>query len=234
MEIIVISVAQYKEKDAVVNAITEGKSFSFYARGILNPKNKNSFLNNTLCKANITLLEGKLKYPILETAELINTPQIMDCSLDYLNALLTIDDAVLNLFEQEEKFLCYEEVNKALTALRKGKNAFYTMLYFLLHILPSLGFELEVKSCVGCGSTKNITDFSFVEGGFLCNKCLENSERKYTNSQLILLRNAILSKEIDDIKDVSINDIKALLFDINVFLSDGIGYHLRTLDTLLK
>ena len=56
MEIIVISVAQYKEKDAVVNAITEGKSFSFYARGILNPKNKNSFLNNTLCKANITLL----------------------------------------------------------------------------------------------------------------------------------------------------------------------------------
>ena len=107
MEIIVISVAQYKEKDAVVNAITEGRSFSFYAKGILNPKNKNSFLNNTLCKANITLIEGKLKYPILESAEFISSPMLSNCSLGYLNALLTIDEAMIHLFAPPAAARCW-------------------------------------------------------------------------------------------------------------------------------
>lgn len=234
MEIIVLSVSQYKEKDAVVNAITEGKSFSFFAKGILNPKNKNSFLNNTLCKANITLIEGKLKYPILESAELISSPMLSDNSLDYLNALLTIDDAMLHLFDTEEKFLGYKYVNETLTALRKGKNPFYCILFFLIKILPSLGFELEVKNCVSCGSKKNITDFSFIDGGFLCSKCAENSERRYTNSQLLILRNAVLSEEIEISDNLNNDELKALLFDINVFLTDGIGYHLKTLDSLLK
>lgn len=233
MEIIVISVAQYKEKDAVVNAITEGRSFSFYAKGILNPKNKNSFLNNTLCKANITLIEGKLKYPILESAEFISSPMLSNCSLGYLNALLTIDEAMIHLFDSQEKFLGYEHVSKTLIALRKGQNPLYCILYFLLKILPSLGFELEVKNCVNCGSKRNITDFSFVDGGFLCSKCAE-SESRYNNTQLLLIRNTVLSDEVDAIGDASDDDIKELLFDINVFLTDGIGYHLRTLDSLLK
>ena len=233
MEIIVISVAQYKEKDAVVNAITEGRSFSFYAKGILNPKNKNSFLNNTLCKANITLIEGKLKYPILESAEFISSPMLSNCSLGYLNALLTIDVAMSHLFDSQEKFLGYEHVSKTLIALRKGQNPLYCILYFLLKILPSLGFELEVKNCVNCGSKKNITDFSFVDGGFLCSKCAE-SERRYNNTQLLLIRNTVLSDEVDAIGEATDDDIRELLFDINVFLTDGIGYHLRTLDSLLK
>ena len=233
MEIIVISVAQYKEKDAVVNAITEGRSFSFYAKGILNPKNKNSFLNNTLCKANITLIEGKLKYPILETAELISSPMLLNCSLDYLNALLTIDDAMLHLFENEEKFFGYNVVNKTLIALRKGQNPYYCILYFLLKLLPYLGFEIEVKNCVSCGSKKNIIDFSFIEGGFLCSKCAE-SERRYNNEQLLLIRNTILSDEVDAFGSATNDDIKAVLFDINTFITDGIGYHLKTLDSLLK
>ena len=233
MEIIVISVSQYKEKDAVVNAITEGRSFSFYARGILNPKNKNSFLNNTLCKANITLIEGKLKYPILESAEFISSPMVSNGSLQCLSAMLTVAEAMLHLFDTEEKFLGYKDVNKTIVALRKGQNPFYCTLYFLLKILPYLGFELEVKNCVGCGSKKNIIDFSFIEGGFLCSKCAE-TERRYNNAQLLLIRNTILSDEVDAQGDATDEDIKALLFDINSFLTDGIGYHLKSLDTLLK
>ena len=233
MEIIVISVAQYKEKDAVISAITEGRTFSFYAKGVMSPKNKNSFLTNTLCKANITLIEGKLKYPILESAELISFPMMNQGSLGCLNACLTIDDAMLHLFDNNEKFLGYKEVDKTLIALRKGKNPYYCTLYFLLKILPYLGFELEVKNCVSCGTKKNITDFSFIEGGFLCSKCAEH-ERRYTNEQLLLIRNTILSDEIDAIGNATDDDIKVVLNDLNVFITDGIGYHLRTLDYLLK
>ena len=234
MEIIVISIAQYKEKDAVVNAITEGRSFSFYAKGILNPKNKNSFLNCILCKANITLIEGKLKYPILESAELISSPMMFNNSLNYLNSILTIDEAIVHLFDDEEKFLGYNYVNKALTALRKGKNPFLSVFYFLMKILHCLGFELEVKQCVTCGSKKDITDFSFIDGGFLCRKCSETMKRRYNNDQLLLIRNVVLSDEVEDSNNTKDDDIKSLLFDINTFLTDGIGYHIKTLDSLLK
>ena len=234
MEIIVISIAQYKEKDAVINVITDGRAFSFYARGILNPKNKNSFLNCILCKANITLIEGKLKYPILESAELITSPMMSNNSLNYLNSILSIDEAMVHLFDEEEKFLGYSYVNNALTALRKGKNPFVAVFYFLMKILPCLGFELEVKQCVNCGSKKDITDFSFIEGGFLCRKCSENSNRRYNNDQLLLIRNIVLSNEVEAGINIKDEDVKELLFDINTFLTDGIGYHIKTLDSLLK
>lgn len=234
MEIIVISIAQYKEKDAIVNAITDGKAFSFFAKGILNPKSKNGFLNCILCKANITLIEGKLKYPILETAELICSPFLLNNTLGYLNSLLLIDEAMIHLFEESERFLAYDAINKSLIALRRNVNPFLASLYFLLKILPLIGFELEVKQCVNCGSKKSITDFSFIDGGFLCSKCSESAQRRYTNNQLLLIRGNVLNDDVSFVPEASDDEIKALLFELNEFITEGLGYHLRNLDSLLK
>ncbi len=45
MEAIIISVSQYKEKDAVITAITNNELITFYARGIYNKNNPNAFLS---------------------------------------------------------------------------------------------------------------------------------------------------------------------------------------------
>lgn len=232
MEIIVISVAAYREKDAVVNAITNGKSFSFYAKGILSNKNKNSFLNCALCKADITLIEGKIKYPILETAELIFSPMEKQ-NYEVLNCALMMNEAVLKLFPEDERFLAYDALSASLIALKSGENSFLVALYFLLNILPHLGYELEVKNCVMCGSKSDIVDFSFIEGGFLCKKCAEIKERRYSNSQLLLIRGNILTPKPVN-KDASLDEIKALLVDINNFIEEASVSRLKYLDFLLK
>ena len=44
MKIIVLSITPYKEKDGIVKAISENESLTFLARGIKDPKSKNSAL----------------------------------------------------------------------------------------------------------------------------------------------------------------------------------------------
>ena len=46
MKIIVISITQYKEKDGIINAISEEGAITFLARGIFDPKKKNAGINN--------------------------------------------------------------------------------------------------------------------------------------------------------------------------------------------
>ena len=67
MKIIVISITQYKEKDGIINAISEEGAITFLARGIFDPKNKNAGINNNLVIADIELSEGNFKYPTLKT-----------------------------------------------------------------------------------------------------------------------------------------------------------------------
>ena len=73
MKIIVLSITPYKEKDAVVSAISEEESITFLARGIKDPKSKNTALNNILTIADIELMDGDFKYPILKGSKPLET-----------------------------------------------------------------------------------------------------------------------------------------------------------------
>lgn len=233
MEIIVLSIAAYKEKDAVVTAITNTKTFSFFAKGILNPKSKNAFLNCALAKANITLIEGKIKYPILESATLISTPLQLNISLDYLNAINVITEAATFLMEEEEKFLMYDKLDNALKALKNGANVYLVCLYFLINLLPIIGVEIDVTRCVKCGSQRNIVDLDLDEGGFLCGKC-SHEQRKYNNDQLKLVMYCIKCKELTFESQCTDIEMKKLLFDLNVFIEESIGVHLKFLNNFLN
>ncbi len=67
MKIIVLSITPYKEKDAIIDAISEEVDSTFTAKGILDPKNKNAAINNLLSIADIDLQEGNYKYPVLKS-----------------------------------------------------------------------------------------------------------------------------------------------------------------------
>ena len=233
MEIIVISIAQYKEKDAVINAITDNKTISFYARGILSPRNKNSFLSCLFTKANISLIDGKIKYPILENAELISSPMNANYDYGYMTTVMLLNEAIIRLFPEEERFLTYDIISSSLEALKNNVNPLIISTFFLFKILPLLGFGIEVNKCLICGSKKQIVDFSFIEGGFLCAKCAEGDHR-YTNKQLMLIRNNILSNKPENIPDITTDEVKSILIDLNNFVEEGIGFRLKQLDTLLK
>ena len=88
MKIITLSITPYKEKDAIINAISEEGEISFLARGALNINNKNSALKNQLVIADIELSEGNYKYPVLKSSSIIEAPMKINNDYYYLACLL--------------------------------------------------------------------------------------------------------------------------------------------------
>ena len=64
MKIVVLTITQYKEKDAIIDAISENGDITFLARGVFDPKNKNSSINNLLSIAEIEINDDT--YPLKE------------------------------------------------------------------------------------------------------------------------------------------------------------------------
>ena len=235
MKIIVLSISSYKEKDAVISAISEDQFVTFLARGINNPKSKNIAINNPLTIADIELMDGNFKYPVLKSSKQLFTPMRIDMDSKYLGSLLFINEVVNYLFPDEDKPKMFKTVEDSVTALKKSKDWLMVLLLFMAQVIRLGGFELEVNQCVNCGSKKNIVAFSFDEGGFICQNCFDESlGRDLNKDQMILLRKVCNARDMH-LLDSGYNHEEALfLFEKFIhFMEEAFGYHFKNLRLLL-
>lgn len=197
MKIIVLSISPYKEKDAVISAISEDQFITFLARGISNPKSKNIAINNALTVADIELMDGNFKYPVLKTSKQLFSPMRLDMDSKYLGSLLFINEIVNFLFPDEEKPKMFKTIEQSVNALKKNKDWLITLMFLMAQAIRLGGFELEVNKCVNCGCKRNIVAFSFVEGGFICQECFnDNISHDLNKNQMILLRKIFNSRDL--------------------------------------
>ena len=229
MRIIVLSINQYKEKDAIITAISQSETITFLARGIKDPKSKNSALNNPLTIADIELMDGDFKYPILRSSKELFTPMKLNMDSYYLGTLLLINEMVLHLFPDEEKAKLYVFLEGAIVALKKSNNWLMVLLIYMAKVISLGGFALEVNRCVLCGKKNRIVAFSFIDGGFICEECAnEETERDLNKDQMILLRNifnAIDYRLVDS--SFSKEDGLVLLNKFIDYMQEGFGYRLK-------
>ena len=235
MKIIVLSISPYKEKDAVISAISEDQFITFLARGISNPKSKNIAINNALTIADIDLVDGTFKYPVLKSSKQLFTPLRLDMDSKYLGSLLFINEIVNYLFPDEEKPKMFKALEDSVTALKKEKNWTMVLLLFMAQAIRLGGFELEVNKCVNCGSKNNIVAFSFVEGGFICQNCMnETITRDLNKDQMVLLRKIFNSRDMR-LLDFTFDDEEtySLFTKFIDFIQEAFGYHFKNLRLLL-
>ena len=235
MKIIVLSISPYKEKDAVISAISEDQFITFLARGIKNPKSKNISINNALTIADIELMDGNFKHPILKSSKPLFTPLRLDMDSKYLGSLLFINEIVNFLFPDEDKPKMFKCVEDSVTALKKGKDWLLTLMLFMAETIRLGGFELEVNKCVNCGSKSNIVAFSFIEGGFICQNCTnETISHDLNKNQMILLRKIFNSRDLR-LLDTPYNYDEAyiLLKKFVEFIEEAFGYHFKNLRLIL-
>ena len=161
MEIIVLRISNYKEKDGIVEAISVGETLSFLVRGIFDPKSKNAFLNNPLTIADVELSEGKSKYPALKSAYLINSPINPRADLRYMSSLMMIVEASNYLLIEDEKHLLYPLLKQTINELKNNVDPLKVVVPYLAKVLKISGYEFEINECVLCGNKKNIVTFSF-------------------------------------------------------------------------
>ena len=235
MKVIVLSISTYKEKDAVISAISENAFLTFLARGIKDPKSKNAALNNALTIADIDLMDGNFKYPVLKSSTPLFTPMRLEMNSKYLGSLLIMNETVNYLFPDEEKWKLFKPLEEGLFSLKKKDDWLMTLLIFFATAIREGGFELEVNRCVRCGKKNRIVAFSFEEGGFICEKCIdEEVSRDLTKEQMILLRQIFNSRDYH-LLDSSYNksDALILLKRIIAFMEEAFGYHFKNLRLIL-
>lgn len=238
MKCIILSVVQYKEKDAIVQAISEDKSFSFLARGILDPKSKNAMINNPLTVVELELSEREdFKYSILKSASILLSPlQLMD-KLEKLAAIQLIDELILKCLDEEEKAQIFTAVLKVLHDLKEGVNYLDVILFFTALVLKLSGYGFEVDHCLFCKSKKDIVGFSFDDGGFVCQNCDEGRfTNEFSKEELLFLRLLFKASQSEDLMHhnlIEISKIK-LLRRLVQFIKDNLGVSLKSAQLILE
>ena len=235
MKIIVLTINPYKEKDAIVSAISLEGFLTFLARGIKDPKSKNMTLNNPLSIADIELMEGDFKHPILKGSKQLFTPLRLDMDSKYLGSLLLMNEIMIHLFPDEEKHKMFSCLEEGVIKLKETDDWLMTLLLFMASAMRVGGFELEVNRCVLCGQKKRIVAFSFIEGGFICEECInEDIPKDLSKEQMILLRAIFNSHDYHLLSSrYSRQDALVLLNKFIEFMQEAFGYRFKNLRLIL-
>ena len=237
MQVIILSTTKYKEKDCIYNAISKDKSLSFKAKGAQEAKNQFVWLNNMLTVADVEFLDdARYKYPIIKNASLV-FPSIsgMD-KLEYLFSLSALAEITNNMFEEEEKYVVYNDLLGTIKALKKEKDTAMVILIYLAKCMKYAGYEFEVDKCVFSGATKDIVAFSFEDGGFVSKEYAKGMILDLTGQQMKLIRYCFKATDYDClmIEQFSKEDKVVILNKFLKFIDDNLGAKLNTAQYLIK
>ena len=236
MKVIVLTINPYKEKDAIISGISENEYITFLARGIRDPKSKNAAINNALCIADIELMDGNFKYPILKSSKPLFSSLKMEMNEKYLGSLLLMDEMILNLFPSEEQYIMFPYLEKAVETLKDKSDWLMTLLLLMSHIIRLGGFQLEVNKCVICGKRNGIVAFSFTDGGFICQDCYDTEvDRDLNKTQMLLLREIVNCPDFSLIeKDYNQDDAKVLFTKFYQYMEEAFGYRFKNIRLLIE
>ncbi len=234
MKIIVLSIAQYKEKDGIVQALTPEGVCSFTVKGIFDPKNKNTALNNVMTVAEVDATDGRYRYPLIKSSTVIHSPVKMGADLTYYAALSFLAETTIKLMQDDEKVSMFKHLEAAIAALKNNSEPWMTLLIYLANTFKATGYEFEVNRCLFCGSKQDIRVFSFQEGGFICGNCLkEGIDDHLNNEQKLLLRSAFLSPDYAHISDYcNKENAIAILKSSRDFINDSYGVNIDAINSL--
>lgn len=235
MKIIVLSITQYKEKDGIVDAISEEGSLTFLAKGVFDPKNKNASINNTLSVAEIELAEGNYKYPVLKSVSVSLNPMV-NTEYYFLSTLILAAEATKALLQDEERGAIFNTLLSLIYTLKDSKEPWKLLIPYLASLFKIGGYEFEVSHCVFCGLKQGIVAFSFADGGFVCQNCYQpEMANGLSKNQMLLIRAAVSCKDIAKFDyECTKEDALAVLEKFFEFIYDFYGMSLKNAGLLRK
>lgn len=232
MEVIILKIVQYKEKDAIVTAFNDEQRISFLAKRISDPKNINASIATPLVVVDISLNEDKnYKHSLLKSSKVLFTPMKTNASLFYLSSLMLINEMVLKLLLEEDYSLLYNDLLEGLKLIKSSDdNIYFVLLSLLSKILKINGFDMEVNKCINCSNKNNIVSFSFDDGGFLCSNCYQGT-KIFTKNELMYIRYLFLNKGMEIIPlKLDKEEYKHLLLKYFDFIESSLDVRLKSKD----
>ena len=237
MKVIILSSTKYKEKDGIIDAITESGPISFLGRGIYKPTAKNHQLVDGLLIADVEAVTGTSNHAIVRRSKILLNPRKPDSDYLTMSTILLLAEASKKCISQDDYHLIFPHLENAIISLCDSKKPWNIALVYLAKILRLNGYDLEVNACVNCGTKKGITSFSFAEGGFLCKACTKenNINQDLTPDQMILIRDVFNAPDYLHFgAECTKENAAILLGKFKEFISEVLGTNLSTISFFLK
>lgn len=167
----VLSVNKFKEKDGICTLLTTNKLVTYKVNSGLDVLNK----NHQACLP-YNLVELDLKN-INDSSNLtcIGVKTIQDNSIVYKDldnnlAIQVMVEALLKSIQEDDN-VPFDYFSNCLQAIKEGFDYLTVIYIFLCKLSMLIGIPIVYDGCVNCASKKNLVTFSFLEGGFICQKC---------------------------------------------------------------
>ncbi len=241
MDLVILSISQYKEKDAVITAISERETITFLAKGVFNEKKvENTVLNTPGLEIDASFLDNKqYKHLVLKDYTIINTPLNSEYSLSTLLTLSFLTEVTTKLLPSEEMYILFNPLMECLSLIKENVDYNLLSLVYLLVALRYAGYSFEVNECINCHSKEGIIDFSFDEGGLLCKNCIGKGYKREFNSDDIKIIRFIINR-LDKISDIVTEGyfdkeiIEKILNRAIIFTSDSLGVSINSVKMMKK
>ena len=236
MEIIILKINQYKEKDGIIDAISKEGKHTFLVRSLFDPKSKNAGLNNPLTIAEVELANNNGRYPydVISSSIVLFTPVILQTNLLHMASIMLINEVTNFLLSDEEKPEMFVDLSETIHEIKKNENPLKVVVPYLAKILKISGYDFEVSECITCGSKKNIVTFSFNDGGFICGNCYTPEiPCEFNRQQMLTIREAFLtSGPAITNSEISDDELMFIIDKFFEFILDSYGYRVKSFDLL--
>ncbi|MFA5283266.1 MAG: DNA repair protein RecO [Bacilli bacterium] len=170
---IVIRSVPVKEKDAMITVINKDGITSFYAKGVLSLKSKNSPSLNLYTYGRYDLNQGPQSGLSLKEGTIIESFSEIMNHFESLAVASFIDELTCKCVQSEDAYSIFPYLLNCLKALKNNFDPLTIANIYFASLLNGMGIGLEVDYCVISHQKSNIVAISFADGGFISRSCFK-------------------------------------------------------------
>ena len=174
-DVIILSLRDYREKDALMNVLSKDGKQSMIARGLNKPNSKNVGALQPFTYARIIYngSETRTLHTIQSATCLQSHRHIREDLLR--SALAAIMCELVEIHDILDDDNSFEILKTCLDAMDCDNSPYGVFCLFLALQLRHQGIYPEVESCVRCQISTQIQAISIRDGGFICANCYQPS-----------------------------------------------------------
>lgn len=171
----VITANAYKDADAIITILSEGRKLTFKACGAMKPTSKLHLA--TYIYSDVVLEIGGYKdHPEIKGVKLKKNRTDIYEDLKFMTALGIVQEIITNLVTEED-FIDDKFIEALLSFPKNTTTANFVFADFvvLLEILQNIGVFNKGFVCACCGNPlKDTKYYDMEQGGLICNDCADN------------------------------------------------------------
>lgn len=230
MELFLLRLTPYKENDFIITALGENALVTFKAAGLSKPTSKLAGVVTLYGLIDAELEEKKSGYVVSHARAISKNYKLIN-DYDKLSVLNFIGELVLrSINNDEDAHIVFNFVKATLFALENYGEPFTLAFVTLLKMIQTLGYGLNLESCVACGTKNDLVALDYIQGGFVCRTHYhQSSSRALSVEALKNIRYASLVPS-DKLEVFIINKdaLKELFDGVIAFYQDATGVQLKS------